>query len=198
MRRFIDSGNVVTTAGVSAGIDGALHVVARLLGRAIADRTARYMEYHWTPEPYLAPGYSLLNPSTDDRGRKLQQGENLEAEKSWAEAVAIYRTLIAHDQADAAAWYRLHIALHNSGDYAAAIDAGQHAVAFPQFSADALVNLACSYAKAGKREEALSTLQRAAEAGFKAAWRLQDDDLKSLREDERFQRIVAAVEHPRA
>ena len=56
-RRFIDSGNVVTTAGVSAGIDGSLHVVARLLGREVADNTARYMEYHWVPEPYLARSY---------------------------------------------------------------------------------------------------------------------------------------------
>ncbi|HUJ25734.1 MAG TPA: DJ-1/PfpI family protein [Myxococcales bacterium] len=56
-RRFVDQGHVVTTAGVSAGIDGALHVVARLLGRAVADGTARYMEYHWSPEPYLAEGY---------------------------------------------------------------------------------------------------------------------------------------------
>ena len=57
-RRFIDSGNVVTTAGVSAGIDGSLHVVARLLGREVADKTARYMEYHWTPEPSLAKKYA--------------------------------------------------------------------------------------------------------------------------------------------
>jgi len=57
-RRFIDSGSVVTTAGVSAGIDGALHVVARLLGRDLADRTAAYMEYRWTPEPYLTKSYA--------------------------------------------------------------------------------------------------------------------------------------------
>jgi transcriptional regulator GlxA family with amidase domain len=56
-RRFVDSGRIVTTAGVSSGIDGALHVVARLLDRAAADQTARYMEYRWAPEPYLAAGY---------------------------------------------------------------------------------------------------------------------------------------------
>jgi transcriptional regulator GlxA family with amidase domain len=56
-RRFIDSGDVITTAGVSAGIDGSLHLVARLLGREVADRTAQYMEYRWTPEPYLAQEY---------------------------------------------------------------------------------------------------------------------------------------------
>lgn len=63
-RRFIDSGSVITTAGVSAGIDGALHLVARLLGRSAADRTARYMEYGWTPEAYLADGYSQDAPGS--------------------------------------------------------------------------------------------------------------------------------------
>src|SRR6202035_1781381 len=46
-RRVVDNGKVVTTAGVSAGIDGALHVVDRLLGRPAATKTARYMEYNW-------------------------------------------------------------------------------------------------------------------------------------------------------
>lgn len=49
--RFVDSGNVVTTAGISAGIDGALHLVARIKGYDEAKRTARYMEYDkWEPE----------------------------------------------------------------------------------------------------------------------------------------------------
>ena len=43
--RFIDSGKVITSAGVSAGIDAALHLVERLHGKDIAARTARYMEY---------------------------------------------------------------------------------------------------------------------------------------------------------
>lgn len=48
--RFVDSGRVVTTAGVSAGIDGALHVVQRLLGDEAARDTARYMQYdYWNP-----------------------------------------------------------------------------------------------------------------------------------------------------
>jgi putative intracellular protease/amidase/pimeloyl-ACP methyl ester carboxylesterase/YHS domain-containing protein len=48
-RRVVDSGKVVTSAGVSAGIDGALHLVDRLSGRAAARATARYMEYTWPP-----------------------------------------------------------------------------------------------------------------------------------------------------
>jgi transcriptional regulator GlxA family with amidase domain len=47
--RFVDAGRVVTSAGVSAGIDMALHIVARLHGDATAAATARLMEYdYWT------------------------------------------------------------------------------------------------------------------------------------------------------
>jgi putative intracellular protease/amidase/YHS domain-containing protein len=46
-RRVVDNGKIVTSAGVSAGIDGALHLVDRLSGRVKASETARYMEYHW-------------------------------------------------------------------------------------------------------------------------------------------------------
>lgn len=45
--RFVDAGKIVTTAGVSAGIDGALHLVDRLLGHTAAAFTARGMEYKW-------------------------------------------------------------------------------------------------------------------------------------------------------
>ena len=45
--RFVDNGQILTSAGISAGIDVALHLVARLHGVATAERTARYMEYHW-------------------------------------------------------------------------------------------------------------------------------------------------------
>jgi transcriptional regulator GlxA family with amidase domain len=40
----MDEGNVVTAAGVSAGIDMSLHLVERLFGRQVAASTARYME----------------------------------------------------------------------------------------------------------------------------------------------------------
>jgi transcriptional regulator GlxA family with amidase domain len=43
--RFIDNGRVITTAGVSAGIDGALHLVEKILGDGAAEEIATYMEY---------------------------------------------------------------------------------------------------------------------------------------------------------
>jgi putative intracellular protease/amidase len=49
-QRFIDNGKIITTAGVSAGIDGSLHVVARLKGLTHARMTASMMEYDWQPD----------------------------------------------------------------------------------------------------------------------------------------------------
>ena len=43
--RFVDSGDVVTAAGVSAGIDMALHLVARLDSTDRAEWVRRYMQY---------------------------------------------------------------------------------------------------------------------------------------------------------
>lgn len=51
--RFVDaSGNtnqLVTSAGISAGIDASLYCVAKLVGEAVAQHTARRMEYDYTP-----------------------------------------------------------------------------------------------------------------------------------------------------
>lgn len=46
-RRYVDAGKIVTTGGISAGIDGAFYVVARLWGRDVARAAADYMEYDW-------------------------------------------------------------------------------------------------------------------------------------------------------
>lgn len=46
--RWVDQGRVVTSAGISAGIDMSLHLVARLAGMALAERTARQMDFQWT------------------------------------------------------------------------------------------------------------------------------------------------------
>ena len=47
--RVVDEGHLVTSAGVSAGIDMALHLLERRHGHEVAAETARYMEYDWRP-----------------------------------------------------------------------------------------------------------------------------------------------------
>lgn len=44
---WVDNGRVVTSAGISAGIEMALHLVAKLAGKELALRTARQMQYVW-------------------------------------------------------------------------------------------------------------------------------------------------------
>jgi transcriptional regulator GlxA family with amidase domain len=41
----VDQGKIITSAGISAGIDMALHVVARYCGETAARSTAKHMEY---------------------------------------------------------------------------------------------------------------------------------------------------------
>lgn len=45
--RFFDHGDVATSAGISAGLDLALHLVSRLGGEQLAVLTARQMDYAW-------------------------------------------------------------------------------------------------------------------------------------------------------
>jgi transcriptional regulator GlxA family with amidase domain len=47
--RFVDDGDVVTSAGVSAGLDMSLHVLARLAGVDRAREIRRYIQYD--PDP---------------------------------------------------------------------------------------------------------------------------------------------------
>jgi transcriptional regulator GlxA family with amidase domain len=46
-KRWVDAGTVVTSAGISAGLDMSLHLVARLESEELAVRTARQMDYDW-------------------------------------------------------------------------------------------------------------------------------------------------------
>jgi len=45
--RWVDQGPVVTSAGISAGIDMSLHLVRRLHSAELAVRTARQMDFDW-------------------------------------------------------------------------------------------------------------------------------------------------------
>lgn len=49
-KRFTDNGKIITTAGLSSGIDGALHLIERIAGHAEAQRVALNMEYNWQPD----------------------------------------------------------------------------------------------------------------------------------------------------
>lgn len=45
--RYVDNGQVILSAGVSAGIDMSYYVVSKLLGKEVADEAARYAQYDY-------------------------------------------------------------------------------------------------------------------------------------------------------
>nr|WP_275586233.1 DJ-1/PfpI family protein [Geodermatophilus normandii] len=60
-RRWVDDGRLVTSAGVSAGIDMALHLVARLTDEATARRVQLAIDYDPHP-PYGGIDYAHIPP----------------------------------------------------------------------------------------------------------------------------------------
>jgi putative intracellular protease/amidase len=194
-RRFIDSGKIVTTAGVSAGIDGALHVVARLTGRNTADRTARYMEYHWTPEPYLATAYNYLNPTLDASGRAMQQITLLENEGRYDEAAPAWRAFLDKNPQEAAAWYHLGTSLHSLKRYDEAVAAAEKSAAIlPAMKQDAYYLVACARAQQGRKTEAIAALEQSVAAGFTTRGAIEHDtDFDPIRGEARFQALLAKL-----
>jgi putative intracellular protease/amidase len=62
-QRFVDDGDVVTTAGILSGLDGTLHVVERLLGPAVAaDAAAAVGWRHHRTDPPVTPRSALPDP----------------------------------------------------------------------------------------------------------------------------------------
>ena len=77
------------------------------------------------------------------------------------------------------------------GEYARALQADRRLVRLLPDRAIPWYNLACSYALMGMTEPAIAALQRALELGYRHLDHLRrDPDLKSLRRDPRFARLL--------
>ena len=54
-KRVIDNGKIITTGGLTAGIDGALHIVQRETSEPLARGLSLYLEYNWQREGSFLP-----------------------------------------------------------------------------------------------------------------------------------------------
>jgi putative intracellular protease/amidase/DNA-directed RNA polymerase subunit RPC12/RpoP len=81
-RRYADNGKLITTAGLSAGMDGALHIIARLFGTGFAQAVALGEEYPWQPEGGFVRAALADNeiPELDMRGAGEWQTDRLEGD----------------------------------------------------------------------------------------------------------------------
>ncbi len=55
-QRFVDNGQVITSAGLSSGMDAALHFVSKVRGLDKAKSVAMHIEYDWSPEKGFVRG----------------------------------------------------------------------------------------------------------------------------------------------
>ena len=77
---FVDEGEVLTSAGMSAGIDLSLHVIRRDHGVACADRVARHM----VAAPHRDGGQAQFFTPEPVRGSGEADGGSLEPTRAWA------------------------------------------------------------------------------------------------------------------
>ncbi len=56
--RWIDQGHIITSAGISAGIDMSLHLVSRLQSESLALATAKQMDYRWLGNSNATPSHN--------------------------------------------------------------------------------------------------------------------------------------------
>ncbi|MGZ6027872.1 MAG: DJ-1/PfpI family protein [Myxococcaceae bacterium] len=207
--RFVDTGRIVTTAGVSAGIDGALHVVQRLLGDDVAWETARYMQYDaWEPKEsatLTAPAKEALRALVFQDGARAVSLLTAAAAKTPRDPLVLSRLgraqLLRGAAKEGVATLESAVALGDVrpitltalGD--AQLTLGANAAAEQTFSrlldergtpSDAY-QLACAQGRQGKVDAALASLTRAVQLGFHdQALAESDDDLRAVRSDARF------------
>lgn len=63
--RVVDNGKIITSAGISMGIDASLYLVAKQHGLDAAWETATYMEYDWLHQ--VADGHHIVSRAPDAR-----------------------------------------------------------------------------------------------------------------------------------
>jgi putative intracellular protease/amidase len=210
--RFVDNGRIVSTQGVSAGIDGALHVVERLLGAEAAWADAHYMMYAWEPHGLSKEAKAELRPWI---------------EQDWRAVAATYRRKLDADPKDAVAAARVGTADKELGDNEHAVAMLERAVGLGARDADTLeelgeahfalghyeaaariyeeevplrfvrlqavvgLNAARAWSRAGNKDAAVAALQRSIATGKIDRKSLEKDpDLAGLRADPRFGALV--------
>src|SRR5678815_2996060 len=77
--------------------------------------------------------------------------------KDWTHAAPAYEEIVAHDPADALAWYRLGMSRHQLRQYPQAAAAYEKAVALPSAPRGVRYNLACVYALMNRMDDAFRT-----------------------------------------
>lgn len=130
-------------------------------------------------------------------GGKKNAADSAWLQRDWRNAIELYRQVLEDDPRDGTSWFRLAFAYHNDGQYAEAVPAFERALEHRAYILTARYNLACSLARLGQTERALSELERVVAAGFTPTTQIQTDpDFQHIRNTSKFQEIVRRTEDP--
>ena len=135
----------------------------------------------------IAYGQDTAKP--DPRVRKAQQ---LEASQDIPAAIEVYKAVLKDDPDNKRLTYKLASLYHTRGDYGNAVK--YYAILAPNGNPTVLYNMACALSMAGKKRKAISTLEKAVDAGFnQLALMRTDKELDNIREHKSFPGILAKV-----
>lgn len=125
---------------------------------------------------------------------ELQKAFNLNNRGKFKQAEQILNELVKAQPANSRAWYQLGYARHSQGSFVTAIEAYREAAKNAQMKSPALYNIACAEARMGRKDDALSTLQEACNAGFNNADQLENDsDFDALKQEAAFIAFIEAM-----
>ena len=139
---------------------------------------------HVNPDDYQAPCMLAMVYKS--------QGRMTESEAAHRRAVRVIEKHLEMHPDDARALYLGAASLCQLGEKARSLDWARMALAIDPEDAGILYNVACVYSLQGQVDEAVRCLEKAMIHGFwYKQWAMQDPDLNNLRNDPRFQRLVA-------
>jgi hypothetical protein len=126
---------------------------------------------------------------------EVRKAQALIQVKDYDSAIKTLEEFLKTNPARPAAWNLLGNAYTRKGDYDKALQAFAKANIAPQFKQQSLYNSACVYALKNDKEQAFKLLGQVRESGsFDMSLILSDEDLKSLRSDPRFERLIPKPE----
>ena len=111
----------------------------------------------------------------------------------WPKTVEAYEQVLRSNPNNGQHWHNYGYALHALKRYDQAIQAAQKSIDLGYQPATGMYNIACADALMGKKEEALTWLEKSVNAGFIQDETLRtDSDLESLRGEPRFKALLGA------
>ena len=138
----------------------------------------------------LKPGFYAAYPYIEQTCRAL--GRTEEAAAASRRVLQLLPDYLLQNPDDARARIVLAITLASVGKATEAVQEGTHALELSPDDPLMLYNVACLFAQLQEIDRSIDALQRAQKAGYwDYGWMRHDPDLNPLRDDPRFQQIVA-------